>query len=243
MRRVKVAIHLHTDHSFDCNIPAEVLVERARREGIDVVAVTDHDTIAGALAVREIGGVRVIVGEEISSRDGHIIGLFLEQTVPPGLSGAETIERIHAQGGLAVAAHPFAMLCRDSLGRAAELLADLFDAVETHNAQNPLPWDDQRAARFAARYALAACMGCDTHVRGRLAPAYQVMPDFRSPRDFLAGLRRAEFCRGRFGPFYFARMGLRHVWDRLPGPSLPGFGRNASGVRAEPLPAKVERAA
>jgi predicted metal-dependent phosphoesterase TrpH len=227
MKRIKVAIHLHTDYSFDSNIPPEALVEHAEREGVDVVAVTDHDTVDGALAVRNLDGVRVIVGEEISSCDGHILGLFLEETIPPGLSGSETIERIHDQGGLALAAHPLATLCRDSLQGALASLSGLLDGIEIHNAQNPLPWEDWRAARFARKRGLPGFAGCDTHVRGRLAPAWQVMPAFSTPAEFLERLRDAELHLARFGPRYYAQMGLRHVWDCVASRPLSEFGRNA----------------
>src|SRR5262245_45587549 len=104
-------LHVHSYWSDGAQGPV-ALVRRAVGR-LDVLAVTDHDEIRGALAAREFArarpelGIDVVVGEEISTRNGHLLGLFLEETVPPGLSALETIERVHAQNGVAVAAHPF----------------------------------------------------------------------------------------------------------------------------------------
>jgi len=224
MRFWKTVIHLHTSYSHDSNLTPATLVAHARRESVDCVAITDHNEIAGALAVRALGGVRVIVGEEITTADGHLIGLFLERAIRSGRSAEATIDEIHAQGGLALAPHPFCTLCALNLGAATERIAARLDAVEIHSAQNPLPWQDRRAARFAQRRGLAAYAGSDGHLRGRLAPAYQWMEAFSDPSSFLDSLRAAQLVCGRFGLLYLARMGLRHVWDKFaPGP-LPGFG-------------------
>lgn len=227
-KTIRTAIHLHTTYSHDSNqTPADV-VAQAERESIDCVAITDHDAIDGALEASAIApqSVRVIVGEEISSRDGHIIGLFLKRWIAPGMSAEETIAAIRAQGGAVLLPHPFATLCDDSVHGAIERIAPLADAIEIHNAQNPLPWEDWRAARFAAACDMAAYVGCDGHIRGKLAPAYQQMPEFRDAREFCAGLREARFITGRYGVGYFAQMIARHFWDKVSPHPLPGFATN-----------------
>ncbi|MBK9120023.1 MAG: PHP domain-containing protein [Phycisphaerales bacterium] len=226
MATLKTVIHAHTDYSFDSNTPPAALVAAARAQGVDCVAITDHDEIAGALAVRALGGVRVIVGEEVSSQDGHIIGLFLQERIPPGLSAEETCARIHDQGGLVLAPHPFSILCEGSLGPAMERLLPWLHAVEVNNAQNLLPWEEQRARRFAARHGLVSFVGADTHIRGYLAACYQLVREFDGPADFLRALQDARLRPGRFGPSYFAAMGARHVWDKFAGRPLPGFALN-----------------
>lgn len=229
MSRVKTVIHAHTNYSYDANTSPEELIEAARWQGVDCVAITDHDTIAGALEARQIGGVRVIVGEEISTADGHLIGLFLEQCIPPGLGIEETAERIRAQGGLVLAPHPFSTLCEDSLGRAApERLPRWLDAIEVCNAQNPFFWEDRQAWRLARRHGITAYVGADTHLRGHLAACYQVLPAFDGPVRFLDALIRAELYPGHFGPAYFAAMGACYLWGRLSPRRLPGFGINSA---------------
>src|SRR3979490_2558567 len=99
-------LHMHTTVSDGWPTPKELVEHAARRAGLDVIAVTDHDTIEGALRAQEHGAKRarfyVIVGEEVSSRDGHIVALFIERRVRPGMSAAPHVDAIHAQGGLAL---------------------------------------------------------------------------------------------------------------------------------------------
>jgi predicted metal-dependent phosphoesterase TrpH len=217
MKRIKVAIHLHTHHSWDSNLTPAALMAAARRAELDCVAITDHNTIDGALEARCAGTLRVIVGEEVSSADGHLIGLFLERPIPPGLSGEETIAEIHAQGGVVLAPHPFVTLCQNSLQADIWHLAGQLDAVEIFNAQNPLPADDARAAEFARQTGLPAYVGMDAHLRW-LPEAYQIMPDFTDSQSFVRSLREAELLASRVGLRYCAVMAFRHIRDRL----LPG---------------------
>jgi predicted metal-dependent phosphoesterase TrpH len=229
---LKTIVHVHTNYSFDANVSPEELIETALGQGVECLAVTDHDEIAGALEARAIGGVRIIIGEEISSADGHVIGLFLRELVPPGLSLEETAERIRAQGGLVLAPHPRAYLCDNSLSAGAlERLLPWLDAVEVCNAQNPLLWEEAWARRFARRHGVLPYAGADSHVRGYLAAAYQIMPAFDGPADFLTALANAELHTGRFGPGYFVAMAAQHYHQRLFHRPLAGFGVNAPGVK------------
>src|SRR5437660_227974 len=132
-------LHVHTTYSDGWPTPAQLVRHVARNTELDVIAVADHDTIAGALQAQELAAAftrpHVIVAEEDSSRNGHILGLFLEKRVRPGMSAAATVDAIHAQGGIAVAAHPFWRTARAVRGRVVHgvgwLAADLdFDAVE-----------------------------------------------------------------------------------------------------------------
>ncbi|MBI5863900.1 MAG: PHP domain-containing protein [Planctomycetes bacterium] len=241
MTPIRTAIHLHTNHSFDSNRTPRDLIDQAVLEGIGCVAITDHDAIDGAFEAQRCAGgrTRVIIGEEVSTRDGHVIGLFLKRWIEPGRSAEETIEAIRRQGGLVLAPHPFATLCDDSLHGAIERIAHLIDAVEIHNAQNVLAWQDRRAASFARQAGLPAYVGCDGHLSGRLAPAYQVMSPFAGPSDFLASLGSAKLVAKRYGLGYFARMGMRHVWDKLMPIALPGYGVNA--LRRPPAAAWARR--
>lgn len=231
MDRLKTVIHVHTNYSFDGNASPEDVLETARRQGVDCVAITDHDEIEGALIARDRSrDVRVIVGEEVSSAGGHIIGLFLEQRIPSGLSLQETAERIKQQGGLVLAPHPFSILCEDSLRANTARLLPWLDAVEVCNAQDPLPWEDSRALRFALRHDLVPYVGADSHIRGHLDACHQLMPSFDGPAEFLASLRVAERRPGQFGLSYFLAMGGRHVWDKVSPWRWPGFGTNSSPI-------------
>ncbi len=224
----KCVIHAHTNYSFDSNVSPQDLIDAARREGVSCVAVTDHDEIAGAIEVRESADdLTVIVGEEVSTADGHLIGLFLNEWIPPGMSAIETAQAIRAQGGLVLAPHAFCTLADDCLGEAMYGLLPWLDAVEICNAQSPAPWEDRRAATFAQQHRLPVYVGADAHLRGRLAPCYQMLASVDSPTRFLESLRSARLHFGRFGPWYFARMAFRHFWDLFRDQRLPGFGANA----------------
>ena len=128
-----------------------------------------------------------------------------------------------------LAPHPFSSLCSDSLGPATNELVPWLDAVEVHNAQNPLPWEDHRAAAFARRHGLPGYVGTDGHLRGRLAIAYQNMPEFEDAQSFLAALSDAEPAPGRFGLGYIAVMAVQTAYRTLLGRPMPGFGRNVQG--------------
>src|SRR5258708_20854529 len=136
-------LHMHTTASDGWPTPHQLVDHAARRASLSVIAVTDHDTIEGALRAREHAARRarlhVIVGEEGSSRDGHIVALFLERPIRPALSAAATVHAIHDQGGLAIAVHPFWRTERVARSRPVHgvgwLAAELdFDGIEVENA-------------------------------------------------------------------------------------------------------------
>ncbi len=251
MTRLKTVVHVHTHYSYDSNASCADVLDAARRQGVDCVAITDHDTLEGAWECRELSAeqataglrpVRVIVGAEISSTDGHILGLFLREPVPRRLSGEETARRIRAQGGVVLAAHPAAWLCNASLRYAAlERLLPWLDGVEVCNAQNPLLWEDRRARRFARRHGIAAFVGADSHVRGHLDGCYQELPDFDGPEGFRRSLQAAELHPGRFAPSYFAVAAVWTVAEKVT--DWPFWGRGAAFYRSRRLPSvRVEAA-
>jgi predicted metal-dependent phosphoesterase TrpH len=195
VRRVRVDCHLHTVHSGDAVTTVERLAARVREERLDVVCVTDHHTLAGAheALAREIGA-RVVVGEEIRTHAGEIIGLFLTERVPYVLPLEEAAGRVRAQGGLVYAPHPFDA-SRTSLG--AEGLERLramgaLDVVEVFNAKIAEEEDNRRAARFAGEHDLPGAAGSDAHDPWGIGAAYLDMPDFDGPRDFIAALREGR---------------------------------------------------
>jgi len=164
-------LHVHSYWSDGAQSP-QALVKRAAGR-LDVLAITDHDAIRGALIARQFArarselGVEVVIGEEISTRNGHLLGLFLEERVPPGLTALATIERIHAQGGLAVVAHPcHPMNVRDRGARClTDLIGDLpLDGIEAVNNAGFFSWlYDAIAALRNLEWALPVTGGSDAH--------------------------------------------------------------------------------
>ncbi len=198
---IRVDLHNHTHFSRDSILSPERFVSEARRRGLDCVAVTDHNTIRGALAVREIAEFPVIIGEEVRSADGEILGLFLSEEVPKGLSGSETIARIKAQGGIVGIPHPFDHL-RLALHRIEiEKFVDQIDFIEGLNARMVFPAHNDRAREFAAAHHLPVSAGSDAHSPWEVARCYVEMPAFAGPGDFIQALRRGRLVGRLSTPF------------------------------------------
>jgi predicted metal-dependent phosphoesterase TrpH len=197
-------LHVHTNFSDGSDSPGEIVEFVLERTGLDVVAITDHDTIDGALlAVEHVphgSRLAVVIGEEVSSRDGHILGLFLSERVAPGLSAAETVAAIHGQGGLAIAAHPFwrarRVAGRTPSGVGRTLLAEVpFDAVEAVNGGfTPSMWSANRtASREVAALGMAAIGGSDAHIMQAVGWSHTIF-EGRSAGDLRRALRRRHVC-------------------------------------------------
>src|SRR5437868_224357 len=174
---------MHTSYSDGWPTPRAVVDHVLAQGGLDVIAITDHDTIEGALRAADYASRRpsapgVIVGEEVSSRQGHILGLFLERRVRPGMSAAATVHAIHEQGGIAIAAHPFWRTARQVQGRgrihglgwrAAELD---FDAIEVENSTPGFYLFNQMAHRLTEATGLAEVGNSDAHILDAVGRAY-----------------------------------------------------------------------
>ena len=191
MERIKVDLHTHTRVSFDAWTSPRAYVERAAAAGMGAMAVTDHGTIEGALRVRDLDPpFQVIVGEEVVTRQGEIVGLFLDGPVPPGRSVEETCDHVHARGGLVMVSHPFAATAIDRLNAAGrERIVGRVDLVETLNARNPSAASDRKAAGWARAIGAVPAANSDAHTPRELGRAYQLVRPFDGPQDFLAALR------------------------------------------------------
>jgi predicted metal-dependent phosphoesterase TrpH/glycosyltransferase involved in cell wall biosynthesis len=193
-RMIDVDLHMHTDHSPDCATPVEVLLATARERELGAIAVTDHNEISGALeAAAKADGVKVIVGEEIkTASQGEVIGLFLHEKIPRGLSLTETVAEIKRQGGLVYVPHPFDRL--HSVPDYEHLLTILpdVDAIEVFNPRVAIGAFNEEAVRFAAKYQVVAAAGSDSHVAQGLGAVRIRMRDFDGPEEFLESLREAD---------------------------------------------------
>ena len=190
---IKVDMHVHTSRSAYSLIQVDDLLATCDCKGIDCVAVIDHDTAEGALELHEEAPGRVIVGEEIHTTAGEIAGLFLKETIQPGLSPLETIERIKEQGGLVYLPHPFDNMRSAVLkDQAREEVWEKIDIVESYNSRSVFPWNDWKAAKFAKEKGILAGVGSDAHARYELGMAYVIIEQFDSADDFLTKLADAE---------------------------------------------------
>ncbi len=197
---VRVDLHSHTMWSGDSTTTPDELAEAVAGAGIDVLCITDHNTIDGALRLAGELPCRVVVGEELRTHAGELIGLFLTERLPFGLAPHDLAARIREQGGLVYVPHPFDPM-RHNL-REAELVeltrAGLVDAVEVLNAKTSLGHLNERARSFADEHDLAAGAGSDAHVPEAFGAAYVEVPDFDGPASFLDSLRRGRVVGHHF---------------------------------------------
>lgn len=190
---IRADLHIHTYYSIDCLTPVEKIVERCLGLGIDCVAVADHNTIAGALKLREMAPFKVIIAEEILTPAGEIMGLFLSERVPHRLSVQETISRIRSQGGLVAIPHPFgrSMPWNTSSLTSAEVLSQV-DIIEVFNSRTPFSASIARAEKLARQYEKPGSAGSDAHTLGEIGRAYVEMPQFDGPASFLKSLAQGR---------------------------------------------------
>ena len=176
---LKADFHIHTDYSPDSSVSPKSLVARCVKQGINCIAVTDHDTIQGALAVARIAPFRVIIGSEIKSADGEIIGLFLKEDVPPKLLALETVRRIKQQGGLVSLPHPFDRFRHHVLTpKGLDEALPYADMVEGLNARNMASADNRKALELATKRGLPAVGVTDCHSIIEVGRAFTELPDF-----------------------------------------------------------------
>ena len=174
-------LHVHTSHSKDCAVPVEAVLATAREVGLGALAIADHNTISGALEAAEMvgDGLIVIVAEEVMTQSGEVIGLFLREPIPKGLTFEEALSLIKEQGGLVYIPHPFDRLRTTPSYRLMVDNLHRIDVIETYNARNYLASFNLNAERFASKYNLAAGAGSDSHVLPGLGTAMLRMPRFQ----------------------------------------------------------------
>lgn len=190
MKTIRMDLHTHTLYSHDSLQKLEHFVEACVRKGINCVAVTDHNEIDGAKRLQKMAPFKVIVGEEIRTRDGEITGLFLKDRIPPNLSAFETIRRIREQKGLVYIPHPFAsgVFMRLKLN-VLDAIVDQVDIVEGWNSRGILRADDEKAQAFAVRHHLPFAAGSDAHSRFEIGSTYVEMKDFKNKKEMVKNIR------------------------------------------------------
>jgi len=193
-KKLRVDMHTHSEYSPDSRTPLRAQAAAVKAAGLHVVCATDHNTIEGALHLRELAdGFRVIVGEEVSTRDGEIIGLFLEKEIPRGLTAEDTIVRIHDQGGLVSVPHPFSRNRTRHIRRSVlERVWKDIDCIEVFNAREAFTSDNLRAAAFAKEKELPGAVGSDAHRASEIGRAWVEVEDFVGREDFIAALREGS---------------------------------------------------
>ncbi len=188
---LRVDLHLHSHYSHDGKSSLEELIARARESNLDRIALTDHNTVEGALALARIAPELAIAGEEIKTVEGEVIGLFITRRVPPFLTPEEAMDLIHGMGGLTYIPHPLDRRRANFLPERVVHLANRIDIIETYN-----PWCDasanQAAAQLAEDLGKVAATGSDSHSAEELGRSWMEMDEYAGVEDFLEKLRYAR---------------------------------------------------
>jgi predicted metal-dependent phosphoesterase TrpH len=188
---LRVDLHLHSYFSHDGKSSLEQLVARAGECRLDRIALTDHNTVEGALQLAKLAPQLAIVGEEIKTTEGEVIGLFISERVRPFLKPEEAMDMIHDMGGLTYVPHPLDRTRANFIPERVVALAPRIDIIETYN-----PWCEPEANRAAARLAddlgKVTATGSDSHSAEELGRSWMEMEDFTGPADFLEKLRYAR---------------------------------------------------
>jgi len=189
----RVELHAHTQASKDSLVRPERLIQHCEKIGIDKIAITDHNEIQGAFKAKELAPNRVIVGEEIETTQGELIGYFMQEWVPPGLAPMAVIERLRAQGAVISVAHPFDTV-RSKHWKEENLLAIVphIDAIEVFNARCLRTQPNQQAEDFAKQHGLLATVGSDAHSLWEVGMASLHLPAFDDAAAFKAALAEAR---------------------------------------------------
>ena len=206
--------HIHTRFSRDSILTEERFIEVAIERGLTHVCVTNHNNVEGAIAVRDkvaqlglTDKLTVILGEEVSTADGEVVGIFLTKTIPRGLSANETADEIHRQGGLVSIPHPFdpfrgSHIKEGPLRNLAEV--GKIDCIEVFNCRITFQRHNVEAAEFAHRYGIPGIAASDSHSSFEVAMAFNALPAFETADELKAGLPENEWHASRSSVFIHA---------------------------------------
>lgn len=188
---MRIDLHLHSRYSHDGQSTLQELIDRCAECGLDRIALTDHNTVEGALALAEIAPDLAIVGEEAKTREGEVIGLFISRRIPPYMRAEDVMDMIHEMGGLTYVPHPLDRHRSNFTAERVVELADRIDIIETYNAWCE-PAENQAAARLAVELEKVSATGSDAHAASELGRSWMEIEDYTTPQDFLEKLRYAR---------------------------------------------------
>jgi len=195
---IKVEMHCHTSFSHDGFITLKTLTKQCQKKKIDCVCITDHDTMCGAVEFAGKLPVKVIAGQEVSTTQGDVIGLFLKEQIPPGLDIETAIEKIRNQGAIVYLPHPFDEFRKSAVKlRDAEKIKNKIDIIEISNSRTFNPKYNAMALKFAEQNDIIAAVGSDAHHPMELGCCYMKMDDFDGPKSFLQSLGSATYVAGK----------------------------------------------
>ena len=203
---IRADFHIHTEYSPDSVLTVPRLIRRCHQMGLTLIAVTDHNSLEGSLRARELADFPVIIGEEVTTADGELTGLFLTEAIPRGLSAVETARRIKDQGGLVSIPHPFDVFRRNVISAAVlPEIIKLADIVEGFNARNTLSSANRRAKALAASAGVPITAVTDAHTAVEVGRAYtEISLAEVTPEGLVAALASARLTERPISPLIHA---------------------------------------
>ncbi|HLB74339.1 MAG TPA: PHP domain-containing protein [Sedimentisphaerales bacterium] len=195
---INVEMHAHTYYSHDGFTTVKSFIRWCKKRDLNCVCITDHNTLSGALEFSGKAPMKIIIGQEITTGQGDVTGLFLKEEIPPCLGLEDTIGWIKAQRGLVYLPHPLDEFRKSSVKiRDAERLRDSIDIIEVFNSRTLNPKYNARALEFAIANNMVVAVGSDAHHPLELGNSYMQMPDFDGPEEFLMSVRKARYVSRR----------------------------------------------
>jgi predicted metal-dependent phosphoesterase TrpH len=196
-KQIRVDLHMHTRFSRDSLNSLEGIIKTCQKKALDVICVTDHNVIEGALRLRDISPLPVLVGQEIATLQGELVAYFVKELIPPQLPVEETIQRAREQGAVISIPHPLDRIRKEAMGRQNVMtVIEQVDALEIFNSRCLLPAFNAEARVLAEQHGLPGTAGSDAHSLVEIGTTYVEMADFSSPDEFLTNLVHARI-RGR----------------------------------------------
>ncbi|MFC1847455.1 PHP domain-containing protein [Chloroflexota bacterium] len=209
---LRADFHIHTAYSMDCETPLQAIISRCQETGINCIAIADHGTVEGALELQSLAPFPVIVAEEILTPHGEIMGMFLKESIPSGLSIEQVISHIRDQEALVCLPHPFDPFRGFRLDtKRLEELAEQIDVIEIFNSRSPAFLSQAKARNFARKYSIPGIAGSDAHTPNEIGNTYVEMPEFNAKNDFLQALQKGQIHRYSSSPLVH----LSSTWTKV----------------------------
>jgi predicted metal-dependent phosphoesterase TrpH len=192
---IRCELHCHSNYSKDSDLSLESIIATCKAKDIKVIALTDHNEIQGAFELQKIAPdwLTVIPAEEIATKQGDVIGLFLREKITARLDIHETIRQIHDQGGVVLLPHPFDRIRKEAVGlKVTESVKDTIDFIEVFNARCVFAGDNAKAKKFAELHNIPGFVGSDAHTTGEYGNASCYIKPFSTPEEFVTNLKEAK---------------------------------------------------
>lgn len=196
-------MHVHTLYSADSTTPLEAIIDRCNETSINCLAICDHGSIQGALALQTMAPFKVVIGEEILTPYGDILGLFMSQELPGKMTLEDAIFNIHQQNAIVCVPHPFDFFRNSSFCNRSKLLYHIsdIDMIEVFNARSRTPYAEKKAKKLLLQYSKLASAGSDAHTASEIGSTYIEMPDFETKEEFLLSVSAGTIVGHKSNPF------------------------------------------